>query len=183
MGKICGVYCFIHIPDGRRYIGSSLDVHQRHRAHINQAKKLTGFGFHRNMSALGVENFSFEILEVCEPQVRLEREHFYIVLHDSVKQGFNRRSDPTKVGDYTEAIRAAISAAKKGIKLSPAHVANMVAARRKKRGCSYKNRAALCYARSMKGPQPKHTLEARRKMSLSHRAKFRYAKRRRNFLT
>lgn len=99
MPKICGVYCFIYTPDGRCYVGSSVDIEKRRRAHIHYARSgRTSIAFQDALIVLGEHNFDFEVLEECEAGNRLEREHFYIQFLDSVAHGFNVDSNPTQWG-------------------------------------------------------------------------------------
>jgi hypothetical protein len=41
------------------------------------------------MQTDGVENFSFELLEECNPEELNEREKFYIEFYNSVNYGYN----------------------------------------------------------------------------------------------
>lgn len=114
--KIFGVYCFTYRPDGRKYVGSGLDCHGRRKSHVSKAKAKSGDYFQKQLSLLEIENFDFEILEECDPIIRLEREKHYIILFNSVyPNGFNMIEDPTRGWDYlfTAAIRKRLSDARK----------------------------------------------------------------------
>jgi len=122
--KICGVYCFTHIPTGRKYIGSSVDCHRRKTSHLREVSRLRkkGQSFHAQAAILGMENFTFKIIEECEFEKRLEREAFYIIAEDSVNNGFNIIKDPTKGWNYvsTKEIREKQSASRRSyIKNNP----------------------------------------------------------------
>lgn len=94
--KICGVYRFVHIPSGKCYVGSGVNVYDRKRIHINSAKEGTGCYFHKSLKRLGVENFVFEVVEICEQDIKFEREKYFIKFFNSIfPNGFNICSDPT----------------------------------------------------------------------------------------
>lgn len=110
--KICGVYRFVHNKTGNCYIGSAKDIHARRNDHIRKTAIGSKRHFHRCLRELGIENFTFEILEVCSADVRFEREAYFIALHNSVyPNGFNLVSDPTKSwnGMFTDVILARIA--------------------------------------------------------------------------
>lgn len=119
--KICGVYVWTHLPDGRKYIGSSTDCLRRKREHLLSIASGKGHHFHRKAAKLGIENFAFSVVEVCAPNDRFVREAFYIKTLESVfPKGFNIRRDPTETWSYARSpeLLAAQSAAMKGKKLS-----------------------------------------------------------------
>ncbi len=97
----CGVYSFVHVPTGRRYIGSSVRMSDRERFHKWHARKGTGYSFHFEMRKLGIENFTFEVVEICPSGIRFEREEFYIAFHNSVfPNGFNIIANPSAGWNY-----------------------------------------------------------------------------------
>lgn len=92
--KISGIYKITYIPDGRSYIGRSVDIAERFRQHIKCGLKAAkgAAPFYEALFSLGVENFTFEILQQCEfGQVEelVELESYYIDFYDSVISGFN----------------------------------------------------------------------------------------------
>lgn len=79
--KICGVYKITNNANGKFYIGSSKDVKNRWYQH----EKALNDGVHGNTHLQnawnkygGRKNFTFEIIEECEPDVQFEREQFYL---------------------------------------------------------------------------------------------------------
>jgi predicted GIY-YIG superfamily endonuclease len=88
--KGTGVYCFTHTTSGKKYIGSSEDCHSRRMSHEYAIKKGNGQKFHRQAAKLGLESFSFSIIEKCKNDIRHEREKFWIEKLQSVEpNGFN----------------------------------------------------------------------------------------------
>ena len=47
------------------------------------------YSIHRAFRKYGIDNFSFEILEECNPEDLFEREKYYIEKYDSYKKGYN----------------------------------------------------------------------------------------------
>lgn len=78
--KICGVYKITNMVNGKFYIGSSNNIKNR----WNQHQKSLDEGVHGNAylqnawNKYGAENFKFEIVEECAPEVQFEREQFYL---------------------------------------------------------------------------------------------------------
>ena len=129
MKPICGIYAFIHRDTGRCYVGSSVDVHRRRKAHLATARRGAKTMIHKELRNLGAENFDFEILEECSKTERFAREHFYIQFLDAVQQsGFNVCSNPLEKPDLTAAMKLKMSAAAKGRKMHPDTYSAMMAA-------------------------------------------------------
>ena len=115
--KICGVYKFTHIPSGKCYVGSSIDCLKRRDSHIKCALSGHRNYFKKSMRELGVENFNFEIIEICEPGKRLLREKFHIASSCSAfPSGFNLVEDPTIGPNYifSEGVRLKMSLGRLG---------------------------------------------------------------------
>lgn len=65
-----GIYKITHIDSGKCYVGQALDVASRFRQHIKRgigAETPTRNKLYPAMFTYGVENFTFELLEECEP--------------------------------------------------------------------------------------------------------------------
>lgn len=97
--KTCGVYRWTHTATGRKYVGSSKDMERRKREQILAARWDSARFFARHLHILGVDSFSYEVLEICPEETRLQREKFWIEYFDCVKTGFNVRPDPTAFKD------------------------------------------------------------------------------------
>ena len=89
--KVLGIYKITYIPDGRCYIGRSVDIAERFRQHIRcglRASKGTA-PFYNTLFTLGVENFTFEILQTGNANELADLESYWIDFYDSVASGFN----------------------------------------------------------------------------------------------
>ena len=92
--RVLGVYKITYIPDGRCYIGRSVDIAERFRQHIRcglKASKGTA-PFYDTLFTLGVENFTFEILQKGNANELADLEAYWIGFYDSVASGFNTLS-------------------------------------------------------------------------------------------
>lgn len=92
--KVSGIYKITYIPDGRCYIGRSVDIAERFRQHIRcglKASKGTA-PFYDILFSLSVENFTFEILQKAKSDELADLEAYYIDFYDSVASGFNTLS-------------------------------------------------------------------------------------------
>lgn len=79
--EITGVYKITNLINGKFYIGSSsYSINYRIKTHIQRARlgKHENSYIQRAWNKYGEENFSFEILEECNPNLALEREQYYL---------------------------------------------------------------------------------------------------------
>ncbi len=102
--SISGVYKITNIISGKFYIGSSKDVNVRKTEHWNALNR----GDHKNTilqrswNKYGAENFTFSIIEECDPSVRLIREQHYIdVLQPFKSIGYNINKTANGGDGYT----------------------------------------------------------------------------------
>lgn len=84
-----GIYCITNKINGKKYIGQSKDVFKRwfeHTTSSTQSNKL----LHDDIIKCGIENFTFEVLEICEDSISLnEKEIYYINKYQSFESGYN----------------------------------------------------------------------------------------------
>ena len=76
----CGIYKITNIQNQMCYVGQSVNVSERWRQHIKRgvgAEAPTRNRLYPAMLAVGVENFTFELIEECEREKLDEREDFW----------------------------------------------------------------------------------------------------------
>lgn len=84
----CGIYKIENMNNGKFYIGSSKRVEARWSNHKKDLKQQRHHSVYLQASynKHGVDNFTFEIIELCEEDKLLEREQFYL---DTLKPAYN----------------------------------------------------------------------------------------------
>lgn len=96
--KVSGIYKITNTKNGRMYIGQAVDIGTRWKDHVK-----TGLGigatsymsnkFYKALHDDGPENFTFEILELCDKKDLDARERYWIDFYNSTSFGYN-----TKIG-------------------------------------------------------------------------------------
>lgn len=89
-----GIYKIENLINHKCYIGQSVRIKGRWRDEIlaskNQKDKSYEYPLQRAMRKYGINNFSFEILELC-PRIKLnERERYWVKFYDSYYNGYNQ---------------------------------------------------------------------------------------------
>lgn len=91
--KPCGIYKITCIPDGRIYIGQSVNVRDRFMEHIKRglgADPATKSNkLYPAMKKFGVENFTFELMEEVPREKLNEKERYWIDYFHSAESGLN----------------------------------------------------------------------------------------------
>lgn len=75
-----GIYKITNIKNGDSYIGQSMDIGKRWKAHLNvHSRKGMHYEYYiyRAFRKYGVESFKFEVLEECSIESLTEREQWY----------------------------------------------------------------------------------------------------------
>jgi group I intron endonuclease len=72
-----GIYLIKNNINGKSYIGQSIDIENRWKNHIRCNKD---YPLYRAFKKYGVENFTFEILELCDKEDLTEKEIYYYEL-------------------------------------------------------------------------------------------------------
>lgn len=97
--KTSGIYKITNQINGKIYIGQSVDLHTRLTNHIKAALGITTIAHqlvHDAMAADGLENFTFEIIEVCSKEHLNKKEKLWIETYSSDKYGYNRTAGVVK---------------------------------------------------------------------------------------
>jgi group I intron endonuclease len=131
-----GIYMATHIPTGRGYVGSSVNIGKRCRQHLGLSRRGSMTCFHRAIREHGIDEFDWVILEECQQAVLLTREKAWLELHGTASlRGFNTRENPvaTYNREYSDATRARIGLKSLGRKHSPETRSKMSAALKGKR--------------------------------------------------
>ena len=77
----CGIYRILNNVNGKSYIGQSIDIYKRWKEHVLNAKSnRLNYALYSAMNKYGIDNFSFSILEECEPHKLSDKEIYYIEL-------------------------------------------------------------------------------------------------------
>lgn len=79
-----GIYKITNLLTGEVYIGQSTNIEQRYKEHIYHKDSYIDEIIHEQ----GIENFSFEVLEICKKEQLDSREDYYINLYKSNLNGF-----------------------------------------------------------------------------------------------
>ena len=106
--KVMGIYK-ITSPSGKVYIGQSKNCYNRWRSHIqktfNGASPEYEYPLYRSFRKYGVENFTFEVLEIIENEAELnDAETNWILEYNSCENGYNqlRAGETTPFGKFGE---------------------------------------------------------------------------------
>lgn len=81
-------------PDGRIYIGKSTDIKARWQQHCKSAFHTGTISWaliHDEMERVGVDQFTFEVIERAPKEKLNEREKFWIEFYEADKCGYNMR--------------------------------------------------------------------------------------------
>ena len=121
---ISGIYLITCRPNGRKYVGQSIDVDRRWSQHRRKAniRKHSNKIFQACWDKYGEDSFVFEILERCEEKLLSERESYWIDrLQTSHRFGGLNLEEQISSGSYRrkpspETIQKRVSAVSKQIK-------------------------------------------------------------------
>ena len=89
-----GVYKITCLKTGEIYIGKSTDIKNRWQQHcktVFNCGTIASSLLHTKMKQHGIENFTFEVVEIVPKDQLSEREKFYISFYQSKEVGLNER--------------------------------------------------------------------------------------------
>lgn len=84
---VTGVYMIQNRVNGKRYIGSSVNISGRLSNHMNRDSRKYDSEFYRDVIERGYTGFNFTVLEQCDREILVEREQFY---YDELKPEYNQ---------------------------------------------------------------------------------------------
>lgn len=92
--KITGIYKIENLITKKVYIGQAKNICARISQHLNSAKSKNrsdyNYPLHRAFRKYGIDNFSFEVLEICVQNKLNEAELYWIKKYNSCISGYNQ---------------------------------------------------------------------------------------------
>lgn len=91
----CGIYKITNLINNKVYIGQSIEISKRWKAHIsyanNKLSKEYNTSIHNAIRKYGENNFKFEIIENCRKEDLDNKEKYWIKFYDSINRnkGYN----------------------------------------------------------------------------------------------
>ena len=90
-----GIYKITNIKNQMCYIGQTkAGFKNRWRTHVKRGlgcEEQTNNRLHDALKKEGIENFTFQVVEICNEKILTERERFYINFYDSKNWGYNSK--------------------------------------------------------------------------------------------
>lgn len=97
-----GIYKITNKINGNAYIGLSINIEKRWKAHIERSSDMSNKEYdkvlYKAFRKYGIDNFEFEILEECKLEELKEKEIYWINYYNTFKHGYNA----TPGGDLTD---------------------------------------------------------------------------------
>ena len=87
-----GIYKITDLTNEKVYIGRAVNFKERWRTHCKRGcgiEKINGLLYDRMME-IGLENFTFEVVEVCPKEQQSEKEKYWIKFYHSDEWGYNQ---------------------------------------------------------------------------------------------
>ena len=126
-----GIYRIYHQQSGRSYVGKSVNIRKRAKAHF--LPKDTGCYISKSISKHGKNAFAWEVLELCsEDNLEIREAHWIAALDCMVPHGYNLTPGDSH-SRHTVETRRKISEAHQGKRKSESHRRNLAKAQKGKR--------------------------------------------------
>ena len=117
--QICGIYCIESMIDNKKYIGQSVDINQRFRAHKSNLRR----NKHSNSHLQGAwnlykeDNFIFYVVEECDRDELDDKERYYISLYNLMDDnfGYNFESGGSESKNLSDATKNKMSLLKQNL--------------------------------------------------------------------
>ena len=101
--KICGIYKITNIINNKCYIGQSVDIENRWKAHL-RAVEHPKYAIHKAIKKYGITNFSFEIIELCDKENLNKLEQKWIQYFDAYNNGYNETIGGDNFGTWARKV-------------------------------------------------------------------------------
>ena len=99
----CGIYKIENLITHKVYIGQSIHIFQRWSQHFHyESMPWLHSLLYDDFAAYGIENFSFQILELCDEEQLNEREVYYIEKYNAYEDGLNSNNGNKLLYDEEE---------------------------------------------------------------------------------
>lgn len=85
-----GIYKYENKLNGKVYIGLSSNIERRYQQHLTASRSDIASGIDKAIQIYGIDNFDFEVVELCNEEELDEREIYWISYYDSYHNGYNR---------------------------------------------------------------------------------------------
>lgn len=89
----CGIYKITNKLNNKVYIGCSKNIQHRWIAHKSESvlenNPQYNYSIHKAFRKYGIDNFSFEIIELTEEKDLFDKEKYWIKFYDSYNNGYN----------------------------------------------------------------------------------------------
>lgn len=173
--KVSGIYCIVHLPTGKKYVGQSVDLCSRRGAHFSKLRQ----GTHRNVhlqaayNLYGSSEFEFRILEECSEGMLDIRECEWIAYYCSTRPefGYNLESGGSFRKHLSLETRAKIKAAMIGTSMSEISRRALLAANTGRR-MSENTRQAIVASRAGVPTSPEVRIKISRALKGRHKPPF-----------
>lgn len=95
MANKSGIYKITHVESQKCYIGQTVNFKNRFRQHCKRGVRADSITNNRLYDAMweeGLENFTFQVVEVCDKDKLTEREKFHIESFNAKDWGYNSKT-------------------------------------------------------------------------------------------
>jgi group I intron endonuclease len=100
---LCGIYKITNIINNKSYIGQSINIQARWKSHRRAAKN-PQYTLHKAMKEYGIDNFTFEIIELCKLEQLNSLEQKWIQYFNTYYDGYNETIGGDNFGTWARKV-------------------------------------------------------------------------------